>query len=153
MAFALKLAPFFQAQRSLRARRFSPATQGSAAVEFAIIGPILLLMLSGIFTYGGYFLTAHTVQQITNDAARAAIAGLDDTERATLAREAVNAGLSTQTFMRGEVSHLELARSGASLSVAITYDASHDLYWAFASLLPVPSPQISRRATIRLGGY
>nr|HRK63835.1 pilus assembly protein [Terricaulis sp.] len=129
------------------------ARAGSAAVEFAIIGPMLLLILSGIFTYGGYFLTAHTVQQITNDAARAALAGLDDEERAMLARDAAASGLRGQAFMRGELSRLDVAREGAALSVAITYDASDDMYWAFQALLPVPSPEISRTATIRLGGF
>jgi hypothetical protein len=93
------------------------------------------------------------VQQITNDAARAAIGGLDDDERAALARQAVRAGLASQGYMRGDVSHLELARDDSSISVALTYDASDDLYWAFKALLPTPSAQISRRATIRLGGY
>ena len=67
--------------------RFTASRAASAAVEFAIVGPVLLLLMSGIFTYGGYFLTAHTVQQLANDAARASIAGLDDTERLALARE------------------------------------------------------------------
>ena len=152
MGFALRLSPFFRARRSGRPS-FAHTRAGSAAVEFAIIGPMLLLILSGIFTYGGYFLTAHTVQQITNDAARAAIAGLDDDERAMLAREAAEAGLRGQAFMRGELSRLNVARSGAALSVAVTYDASDDMYWAFQPLLPVPSPNISRTATIRLGGF
>ncbi len=152
MGFALRLSHGFLARRAQR-RRFLRARAGSAAVEFAIIGPMLLLILSGIFTYGGYFLTAHTVQQITNDAARAALAGLDDEERAMLARDAAAAGLRGQAFMRGELSRLDVAREGAALSVAITYDASDDMYWAFQALLPVPSPEISRTATIRLGGF
>lgn len=122
-------------------------------MEFALVGPILVLLLTGIFTYGGYFLTAHTIQQLTNDAARAAIAGLDDDERLMLAREAVQAGLSNQAFMRGEITALEVSRSGSSMAVALTYDASDDLYWAFQALLPVPSPHIARTATIRMGGY
>lgn len=151
MGFALRLSSGFQ-RRRLR-RRFWRDGFGGAAVEFAIIGPVLLLILSGIFTYGGYFLTAHTVQQITNDAARAAIAGLDDEERALLARQAAETGIRNQTFMRGDLSRLNIARSGAALSVAVTYDASDDMYWLFQTLLPLPSPQISRTATIRLGGF
>lgn len=121
-------------------------------MEFAIVGPILLVIMSGIFTYGGYFLTAHTVQQIANDAARAAIAGLDDEERLSLARQATQAGLRDQTYMRGAVSDVALSRIESSLSIRVTYDASEDIYWAFQALLPVPSPAISRTATIRMGG-
>ncbi len=152
MAFALRLSPLFFARRRARPR-FLDARAGGAAVEFAIIGPMLLILLSGIFTYGGYFLTAHTVQQITNDAARAALAGLDDEERAALARESAQGGVRGQAFMRGELTQVAVSRDGAALSIAVTYDASEDMYWAFQALLPVPSPEISRRATIRLGGF
>lgn len=157
MAFALKLSRKFRAfsppQFFLRQRKSLRDRAGSAAVEFAIVGPILLLLLTGIFTYGGYFLTAHTIQQLANDAARASIAGLDDTERLALARQAMQAGLANQSFMRGDLSQVALTRDGTNLSVAVTYDASEDVYWAFQSLIPAPPSTISRRSTIRLGGF
>jgi Flp pilus assembly protein TadG len=157
MAFALRLSPFFKALALPRfdgspARRFRAARAGTAAVEFAIVGPVLILLMLGMVTYGGYFLTAHTVQQLANDAARAAIAGLDDDERLMLARESASASLASQAFMRGQLSRLEVNRSGATMAVSVTYDAREDVYWSFDSLVPVPSPDISRTATIRLGG-
>lgn len=148
MSFSLRLHRGFHIQR----KRFAWDTHANAAVEFAIVGPVLLVLMMGIFTYGGYFLTAHTVQQIANDAARAAIAGLDDDERLTLAREASQSGLSAQTYLRGQISRLEVTRAGSTLAVNVTYDARQDIYWSFESLLPVPSADISRSATIRLGG-
>ncbi len=147
MGFSLRLSRRFIARRAA----FAAARRGGAAVEFAIIGPVLLLLLSGVITYGGYFLTAHTVQQLSNDAARAAIAGLDDDERLMLARDAVRNGIANQAFMRGE-SQVELHRDGSMMRVRVSYDASEDVYWAFEALLPVPRPEISRAATIRLGG-
>ena len=157
MGFALRLSPIFRAVRlprfdGARRERFARANGGNAAVEFAIIGPVLVLVLMGIFTYGGYFLTAHSVQQMANDAARSAIGGLDDTERLALARESALASLTNQIHMRGEIARLELRREGSNITFDLTYDASDDLYWAFESLVPVPTPQISRTATIRLGG-
>ncbi len=152
MGFSLRLSSRFNA--SLYARsRFAYATRGNAAVEFAIIGPVLLLLMSGIFTYGGYFLTAHTVQQLANDAARAAIAGLDDDERRMLARQSAQASLASQNHMHGRLTRLDLSRNNSMLAVNVTYDAREDLYWSFEALLPVPSPEISRTATIRLGGF
>lgn len=157
MAFALRLHPWYRSFKRpawlfRQRRRFWRARHGGAAVEFAIIGPVLLVLLSGIFTYGGYFLTAHTVQQLANDAARAAIAGLDDDERLTLARDAMAAGIADQPYLRGELAELSLTRAGSALSLRVTYDASEDMYWAFSALLPTPSPSISRIATIRMGG-
>lgn len=156
MGFALRLSRRFRAFRppqffAPKPRRMDRA--GSAAVEFAIVGPILFLLLTGIFTYGGYFLTAHTVQQLVNDAARASIAGLDDEERLALARDAMQAGIANQSFMRGELSRIDLSRQGSAISVAVTYDASEDVYWAFQSLIPAPPSTISRNATIRMGGF
>ena len=126
---------------------------GSVAAEFAFIGPLLILVLSGIFTYGGYFLTAHTVQQIANDAARAAIAGLDDDERQQIASTSAAQDIATQTFMRGDLKAVTVTRAGDMVTVGVSYDAREDVYWAFAALLPVPSPLIARSATIRVGGY
>lgn len=157
MGFSLRLSRKFRAFRlpafyAPRPRHLAD-NSGSAAVEFAIVGPVLFLLLTGIFTYGGYFLTAHTVQQLANDAARASIAGLDDEERLTLARDAMQAGIANQDFMRGELSRIELTHQGTAISIAVTYDASEDVYWAFQSLIPAPPSTISRNATIRLGGF
>ncbi len=146
MGFSLRLSRGFVARHG-----FIAAKRGTAAVEFALVGPVLLLLMSGIFTYGGYFLTAHTVQQISNDAARAAIAGLSDDERLTLAQDTVRVGMADQSHMRGE-SQVNVQRDGSMLRVRVTYDAREDIYWAFEGLLPVPRPEISRVATIRLGG-
>lgn len=157
MGFALRLAPWFRPRLLPRfdgapLERFSRAKTASAAVEFAIVGPVLILLMLGMVTYGGYFLTAHTVQQLANDAARAAIAGLDDEERLSLAQQSAAAGLAGQDYMRGQVSALTVTRAGDTMAVRLTYDAREDMYWSFESLLPVPSPEISRTATIRLGG-
>jgi Flp pilus assembly protein TadG len=157
MGFALKLSSFFRAvtlapvDGAVR-KRFRLSERASAAVEFAIIGPVLILLMMGIFTYGGYFLTAHTIQQMANDAARSAIAGLDDEERLSLARASARSSLAGQNYMRGQISALEIDRNGNTLAVRVTYDASEDLYWSFESLLPTPAPEIARSATIRLGG-
>ncbi len=157
MGFALRLSPWFRSRLLPRfdgapLKRFSREKRASAAVEFAIVGPVLILLMLGMVTYGGYFLTAHTVQQLANDAARAAIAGLDDDERLSLARESAAASLAGQDFMRDQVSELTVTRAGDMMAVRVTYDAREDLYWSFESLVPVPSPDISRTATIRLGG-
>lgn len=145
MAFSLRLARQFRARRKQN-------SSGSAAVEFALVGPLLLLMLMGIFTYGGYFLTAQTVQQFANDAARAALAGLDDDERRSLAEQAMRAALTTQPHMRGDLAAVAIRRNGEVLAVDVTYDASEEIYWAVQTLVPTPSPLIRRTAAIRLGG-
>lgn len=154
MGFSLTLSRGFRALPfGLLRNSFARSKRANAAVEFAIVGPLLILVLTGIFTYGGYFLTAHTVQQLANDAARSAIAGLDDDERLSLARTTVEQGIADQRFMRGDLQNVTLTHNGEMMTVQVTYDASDDMYWALAAMVPVPRPQISRSATIRVGGY
>ena len=59
--------------------------RGAAIVEFAILLPVLIVMLFGMLAYGQYFLLAHSVQQLANDAARATVAGVTPAERLTIA--------------------------------------------------------------------
>ena len=40
-----------------------------------------------------------------------------------------------------------------AVPVGARYDASDDLYWAFESLIPPPSPRIARSVSIRVGGF
>ena len=54
-------------------RRIDPATpsrRGQTLVEFAIILPLLLLLVGGIVQYGILFATAHTLNQVGRDLGR-----------------------------------------------------------------------------------
>jgi len=57
---------------SVAVRRLRRDQSGATAVEFAFLAPVLILILMGITGYGGYFWMSHSVQQLANDAARAA---------------------------------------------------------------------------------
>ncbi|NWP29106.1 pilus assembly protein, partial [Escherichia coli] len=74
--------------------------RGAAAIEMALSLPVLLLLICGIVTYGGWFLCANSVQQAANEAARAAIGGLDPNERAALVRTALDANLRKTGALR-----------------------------------------------------
>ena len=68
--------------------------RGVAAIEFAIVAPLLIMMMFGMVMYGSWFWMAHSVQAMASEGARAAIAGLDPTEREQLARTFVGAQVS-----------------------------------------------------------
>src|SRR5690554_3805248 len=74
--------------------------RGSSAVEFAIILPVYLMLLLGIFAYGSYLALVHGIQQITAEAARASVAGLSDAERLSLARNTINLSLNSYPFIQ-----------------------------------------------------
>ena len=58
-----------------RKNRARTGDQGAAAVEFALVVPILVMMLFGIIDYGLYFTNALAVRAGVSDAARQIIVG------------------------------------------------------------------------------
>ncbi len=56
---------------------FKRNKSGTAAVEFAILAPVFLLILMGMIAFGLYLGVANAVQQLAADATRTALAGID----------------------------------------------------------------------------
>ncbi len=127
--------------------------RGSAAIEFAVLGPLLTLMLLGIMAYGGCFWISHSVQQLANDAARSAVGGLSAAERQSLAQATLASEAPTYPNLTASLVTLTESESGQLVTVSIAYDASASVFWAMKSLVPMPSSTIERQATIQLGGY
>jgi Flp pilus assembly protein TadG len=126
---------------------------GSAAVEFALLSPLLIAVVLGILCYGGYFWIAHAVQQTANDGARAAVAGLDSTERSSLAQESVRDSVDDYGFLEVARTTVTTTELSGRVSVTVAFDASQTPFWSFGRLLPMPSSTVSRTASVRLGGY
>ena len=127
--------------------------EGSAAIEFAVLGPVLTLMLLGVMAYGGCFWISHSVQQLANDAARSAVGGLSTAERQSLAQATLASEAPTYPNLTASLVTLSESESGQVITVSIAYDASASVFWAMQSLIPMPSSTIVRQATIQLGGY
>jgi len=126
---------------------------GSTAVEFAIVGPVLVLILFGMISYGGYFWMSHALQQLTNDAARSALAGLTSTERSQLAQSTVTVEAPNYAFLDASKMKVNIGGDTQSMTVSLVYDASSTPFWSLDRLVPMPSSSIQRSATIKLGGY
>lgn len=129
--------------------------RGTAAIEFAIIAPIFLMLLFGMIAYGIYFGAAHSVQQLTADAARTAIAGLDNDEREYLVSSFVENNAGNYTFLSvDEVDFIvqENPTDANQFTVRVSYDARHLPIWNIFAGLPLPETTILRTTTIRIGG-
>lgn len=126
---------------------------GAAAVEFAIVGPVLILMLCGIMGYGGYFWISHAVQQVANDAARTALAGLNLPERQSLAQEVLADEIDDYAYLEAANAGIEVLGGEHTFTVQVTYDASGSAFWVLSKIVPMPDSQVRRTATVRLGGY
>lgn len=125
--------------------------EGVAAVEFALVGPILVLLLIGIVVYGGWFLMAQSVQALASEGARAAIGGLDAAERDDLARREVSEAVRG-VALNPDHTTIEVREDAGRLRVVV-YDASDSLIMALGGMLPRPPSVIRRSAVIHVGDY
>lgn len=130
---------------------FMADRRGSSIVEFALVMPIIVYLMIGILAYGQYFLIAHSVQQLANDAARATIAGLNSTERETLARQSLTAELAAQRTLISNRATLRTTETNGFVQVQVQYDASN-VALLRSGLIPMPTLAISRTAVMRPGG-
>lgn len=136
-------------------RDFLPSASGTAAVEFAIVAPLFIFLVLGMIAYGIYFGAAHSVQQIAADAARTAIAGLDETERQTLANRFIDTNAGGYAFIEADKLEVEVNDNpddAQQFVVSVEYNADNLPIWRFLTRLPLPGKMISRSSTIRIGG-
>jgi Flp pilus assembly protein TadG len=126
---------------------------GASAVEFAIVGPVFIVLLLGIMSYGGYFWLAHAVQQLANDSARAAVAGLSASERQSLAQSTINSEVQSYAFLNAASASVSVTNQTNSMTVSIAYDASSTPFFSLSGMVPMPPSTITRNATIMLAGY
>jgi len=123
-----------------------------AAIEFAIVAPLLIMMMFGMIMYGSWFWMAHSVQSMASEGARAAIAGLDPAEREQLARAFVGLQVGDLGLDSAKAA-VEVESTPNVIRVDIAYDASDHPLMALSGLIPSPPKVIRRTAVVRLGGY
>ncbi|WP_395677142.1 TadE family protein [Inquilinus sp.] len=130
---------------------------GLAAVEFALIAPLFLAILFGIFVYGLSFGAWLAVRHAAAEGARAAVAGLNEAERKTLGEAAVDAIFTgfdpvfKPSLMQREAK--VMPGNNHLFEVTVTYDLSSYGLSVFSKLLPVPATQISATSIVPNGGY
>ncbi|MBB4053074.1 Flp pilus assembly protein TadG [Devosia subaequoris] len=136
-------------------RRLRHDRSGTAAIEFAILTPVFLLLLTGMLAYGIYFGAAHSVQQLAADAARTAIAGLNETERNSLVASYLEQNAGDYPLLNpARLAHTigDSSADPAQYVVRLSYDATDLPIWNLYPPLPLPGKTIAHGATIRRGG-
>lgn len=135
-------------------RSFWGDSKAAAAVEFAIIAPLFLLVVMTLIAYGIYLGAAHSVQQIAADAARTAVAGLSEPEREQLVQTYLASASVDNAFIQRDKLKVTMGQDSANsnqFTVSIQYDASSLPIWSLYSFA-LPSQTIRSTATIRMGG-
>ncbi len=134
---------------------FSRNKAGTAAVEFAILAPVFLLLLMGVIAFGIYLGAANAVQQLAADATRTALAGIDATERQTLAATYIQKNAAKYSLINPAQIQTTIdnaASDPSQFTVTISYNAANLPIWNLMTGLPLPGKTITRASTIRLGG-
>lgn len=127
---------------------------GSAAVEFAIVAPVFILVLLTMIAYGIYLAAAHAVQQVAADAARTAIAGMSTSERQALANEFIDKSALNYIFLDKRNVNVVVDSDPFNITqftVTVEYDATQLPIWSLYSFA-LPDQTIRRFSTIRIGG-
>ncbi len=143
----MRTSPFLRQQWSDR--------RGTAAVEFAILAPVFLLIMLGMIAYGIYFGASHSLEQIAADAARTAVAGASDAERQALVAQFIAKSAGGYPLIQPKSLTVEVRDSKADSTqfvVTIRYDAGGLPIWSLFENLPLPGKIITRSSTIRAGG-
>jgi Flp pilus assembly protein TadG len=130
---------------------------GTAILEFALVAPLLLCLVFGIFVYGVYFFTWIAVTHAASEGARASLAGLSTTERVQLATAQVNTLFSAYApvlnIHNATIVAAQSASNPALFQVSITYDFSQFAFGVLGNVLPVPSQAPTITVTVSNGGY
>jgi Flp pilus assembly protein TadG len=135
-------------------RRLLANRRGAAAIEFAIVAPVFLLVLLTLIAYGIYLSAAHALQQLTADAARTAVAGLSEQERIQLVNNYIALSTLNDPLIDRKKLQVTVAtdpQNANQFTVTTVYDASALPIWNLYTF-PLPDTKIRRFATIRMGG-
>lgn len=130
-------------------RQLARSADGAAVIEAAFILPVVIMLLMGILTYGRWFMAAHSLQQAANDAARAAVSGLDDSDRGKIVDNSIdNSALNEGTLERDLVT-VSKARNTTYYTVTLTYDVARSNLGETA-MVPLPGGPLVRKSTVKL---
>jgi Flp pilus assembly protein TadG len=134
------------------ARRFLRAERGAAAVEFAIVVPVLLTLVLAIIDFGRLMFVTASLTAAVRDGARVAAVQLDPTTNA--ARTAIRARVKSafQTNGGAALTDGQISISAVDADGAITVGVTNYTYnpiTPIATFVGMGTIRVSRQAVLR----
>ncbi|MCB2077002.1 MAG: pilus assembly protein [Novosphingobium sp.] len=123
--------------------------RGAVLIEAAFALPILIMLILGIITYASWYMAAHSIQQAANEAARAAVAGLDADERQELVDRSIASSVVNTGTLNPELVTVSTELDSNFYTVSVSYDVSQSNMFR-NSLVPLPGDTITRDAVMQL---
>jgi Flp pilus assembly protein TadG len=138
-------------------RRLANRSDGVAAVEFAIIMPLFIMMAFGVLVFGIYFAGLIAVTNAASEGARASVAGLSAAERQTLATNAATSAFASYApFLKQNYMTVVTQQNPANNSqfqVSVSYDFSQFGLSGFSSWVPLPVAKPTVTVSVADAGY
>jgi Flp pilus assembly protein TadG len=126
--------------------------EGVAAVEFALVAPVFIMIVVGIIVYGIYFTTWIAVTQLASEAARSAVAGLTNAEQVSIATTRFTTGLANYAPMLVPANATLSFPTATTGTFAVTVSYNFAGYgFSMINLLPIPSTKPSVTITVSSG--
>jgi Flp pilus assembly protein TadG len=128
-------------------------TDGTAAVEFALIAPVFIACVFSMIGYAIYLSASASVQNITAEAARAAVAELSTDERQLLAEQAIAISTKDLAFIDPtKVKVTVTEQPSHRYAVQVSYDATDMPIWSMFTYALPSTKSISRTTVMQVGG-
>ena len=134
--------------------------RGVAALEFAIVAQLLVLLLYGMVLYGFVFLVDHSITQAAAEGARSALSEPTGTSDAQIASDAATyaknhipfAEAKTYGVASGNVDWCDATHTVKCVTVTVTYDnRAHPVIPGFVGMNYLTPATISASSTVELG--
>jgi Flp pilus assembly protein TadG len=130
--------------------------RGIAALEFAFVAPLMLLIMLGILAFGFYLEFIHEIQELASSAARSSVAGLNEAERDSLANAFVMNFVANSIILNQADISVQTATTGSppvDYTVTITYNMQDTVVPTLARFVGLTVTTITRTSMIEFGGY
>jgi Flp pilus assembly protein TadG len=146
-------------RRGLAIRKAARAlrdSSGVSAIEFAIVAGLFFTIVFGIIIYGDYFACDLLIAHIAEESARASLAGLDDSERESLALARANT-LKTSYSGLLDASVLTVTAGPSAttgvFSVSVSYVNDFLGLGGLSAFVPLPPKTQTAQFEVSNGGY
>ena len=129
---------------------------GVAALEFALIAPVFILMLIAMIAMGFYLMLLHEVQELASSAARSSVAGLNEAERNTLAQAFVANYLAASALLVATDVNVRTTTTGTppqNYAVSISYNLNDTPIPFLSGIVGINFSTINSTAIVEFGGY
>ena len=136
-------------------RKFGSDTKAAVAIEFAFVGPLLIYLMLNIFVGAIYFGAFHKLHHIAAQAARASIAGADESERLSLVRQSLDRSLEDGTLLPAAAISVTVASLSADrryYRVSLSFDTQALGLRRFPGIATVMPATLISSYDVRSGG-